>query len=113
MLTLKFNYGATIILTILAGIVFASGNLYADGGGQILEVEVQGMFCPICAYGAEKKVAEVEGVESVVADLEAGKVTIVTKETHTHKISEAELKEAIKKAGFNPGEIRYVTKEEL
>jgi len=112
MLTLSYKHAMTIALTILIGISFASNNLLADNDGQILEVEVKGMFCPVCAYGAEKKVKEIEGVESVVADLKAGKVTVVTKRTHTHKITEAELKEAIRKAGFQPGNIEYIDGEE-
>ena len=103
-----------IMMVIFAGIFLTPTTVLADDHDQIIEVEVKGMFCPICAYGAEKKVKEIEGVESVVADLKAGKITIVTKsrESHTHKITEEELKEAIKKAGFEPGKIEYIHEEE-
>ena len=112
MLMLNGKHAIAVIMMICAGISLASTTVLADDRDQIIEVEVKGMFCPICAYGAEKKVKEIEGVESVVADLKAGKVTIVTKVTHTHQITEEELKEAIKKAGFEPGKIEYIHEEE-
>ena len=106
MRTLNHKYVITIIMVIFTGISLASSTPLADESNQVIEVEVKGMFCPICAYKAEKKVKEVEGVKSVHVDLKAGKAIIVT--THTHKITEAELKEAIKKAGFLPGNIQYI-----
>ena len=107
---LNHKYVITIIMAIFIGLSLASSTPLAAESNQVIEVEVKGMFCPICAYKAEKKLKAVDGVESVQVDLKAGKAIIVT--THTHKITEAELVEAVKKAGFIPGNIRYISGEE-
>ena len=110
MLLLNNKNVITIMVIIFAGMTLALSTVLAGENNQLIEVEVKGMFCPICAYKAEKKLKEVEGVESVQLDLKAGMARIVT--THTHKITEAELKGAVKKAGFIPGNIRYISSEE-
>jgi len=100
-----------IIVVIFTAITAAPSTLLAGENNQIIEVEVKGMFCPICAYKAEKKVKEIEGVESVHVDLKAGKAIIVTTPTHAHKVTEAELRKAVMKAGFQPGKIEYIHRE--
>ena len=112
MTTIKVKYAIAIILVIFTGVASASNKLSAEDIGPIIEVEVKGMFCPICAYKAEKKLKAVEGVESVQVDLKAGTATIVTTQMHTHKITEEELREAIKNAGLDSGEIKYIESEE-
>ena len=112
MLALNHKQVVTIMVIIFAGMTLASSTPLAAEGNQLIEVEVKGMFCPICAYKAEKKLKELEGVESVHVDLKAGKATVVTTRAHTHRITEEELKEAVKKAGFLPGKIQYIGGEE-
>ena len=101
----------TIMVVIFAGMTLALSTVLAGENDQLIEVEVKGMFCPICAHKAEKKLNELEGVESVHVDLKAGKATIVTTQ-HTHRITEEVLKEAVKKAGLLPGNIQYIGGEE-
>jgi len=108
MVALTHKQVITIMVVIFAGMTLASSAVLAGENDQLIEVEVKGMFCPICAHKAEKKLKELEGVESVHVDLKAGKATVVTTQTHTHRITEEELKEAVKKAGFLPGNIKYI-----
>jgi len=108
MRTLNYKHLITIMVVIIASISITSGSPLADEGSQVIEVEVKGIFCPICAYKAEKKLKEIEGIESVQVDIKAGKATVVTTQTHAHRVTMEELKEAVKKAGFIPGNIRYI-----
>lgn len=43
-----------------------------------VKVEVKGLACPFCAYGLEKKLKEVDGIETVQIDIEEGLVYVTT-----------------------------------
>jgi len=78
-------------LTLLWGSLgFASGTEY--------DLRVDGLACPFCAYGIEKKFTKTEGVESVDVNLVEGLVIVKTNENKTFK--EEELKNIINDAGF-------------
>jgi mercuric ion binding protein len=80
-----------IITTLTAsGLSFAAGTRY--------ELRVDGLACPFCAYGIEKKFTRTEGVESVDIDLKNGLVIVNTFEGT--KFSEDELKTIIDDTGF-------------
>jgi mercuric ion binding protein len=80
-----------IITTLIAsGLSFAAGTRY--------ELRVDGLACPFCAYGIEKKFTRTEGVESVDIDLKNGLVIVNTFEGT--KFSEDELKTIIDDTGF-------------
>jgi len=94
------------LLTILAAAVVLIVLIAPAGvlaGGAEVTVRVDGLGCPFCAYGIEKKIKKLEGVEAVRVDLEAGKV-VVTYEDKKFFTSEG-LEEAVKDAGFTPGKI--------
>ncbi|MBQ2999574.1 MAG: HAD-IC family P-type ATPase, partial [Clostridia bacterium] len=57
---------------------------------------VEGMMCNNCKAHVEKALAELKGVKSAEADLDAKNVTVVCKET----LSEEKLKDAVKAAGY-------------
>lgn len=81
---------AAVILGIgLAFQVFASK----------VEVDVIGMSCGMCIEGITAKLKETEKVENIKVDLENKKVTF--DEIKGKKISEAEIKAVIKRAGDN------------
>jgi len=62
------------------------------------DLRVDGLACPFCAYGIEKKLTKTDGVESVAFDLEKGLVIVKVKEGMT--FSEAQLKLLIEDSGF-------------
>lgn len=60
------------------------------------EVKVDGLSCPVCSYGLEKKLKAIDGVENIKIDLESGLVTFsvrpgknVTEEMIKTKVTEA------------------------
>lgn len=66
-------------------------------GGEIV-MRVDGLACAFCAYGLEKKLKKLEGVESVDISLNKGVVRIRLKEGYT--IPEEELKKIVRESGF-------------
>jgi periplasmic mercuric ion binding protein len=67
-----------------------------------VEVQVNGMACPFCAYGIEKKLRAIPGARDVKVDLDAGRATF---EAPSEAVTEQQVKQAIKDAGFSPGKI--------
>ena len=59
---------------------------------------VDGLACPFCAYGVEKKVGGLKGVEKVEIDIENGRVTVTLDDGAT--LDEATARQAIDEAGF-------------
>lgn len=66
--------------------------------GEVYRLYVDGLACPFCAYGVEKKVGNVEGVEKVEIDIDGGLVAVTMAEGST--LDEATAKRAVDEAGF-------------
>ena len=70
-----------------------------------MRIEVLGLACPFCAYGMEKELLTVSGVEKVEIELEEGLAFIST--PSEQKPEKDKLRQVITDAGFTPGEIQY------
>ncbi|VAX05393.1 hypothetical protein MNBD_GAMMA19-1494 [hydrothermal vent metagenome] len=90
----------TAITLLWSGSGFAAGTQY--------NMRVDGLACPFCAYGIEKKFIKTEGVDSVDIDLQKGLVIVKTHEGKTFK--EEKLKEIINDSGFT---MKSVTEKNL
>lgn len=77
--------------------LFASLNAVALADDAVYSIRVDGLACPYCAYGIEKKLNAIEGVRFRDMDLEKG---IVTVETHDVTLSDEQLKQLFQDAGF-------------
>ena len=86
--------------------LFWSATLFAAGTQYNLRVD--GLACPFCAYGIEKKLINSEGVESVTFDIENGLVIVKAEEGVT--LTESMLKQLINDAGFT---LRSVSEQPL
>ncbi len=86
--------------------LFWSATLFAASTQYLLRVD--GLSCPFCAYGIEKKLIKTEGVESVTFDLDKGLVIVKAKEGVT--LTEARLKQLVDDAGFT---LRSVSEQPL
>ncbi len=69
---------------------------------EVVQVRVFGLACPFCAYGVEKSIGKLEGVDSVKVDLAESRVDVVM--LTEHKANLEEIKQAIVNAGFTPGD---------
>ena len=59
---------------------------------------MNGISCPFCAFGIEKKLLDVDGVDGVEVFLDDGRIA-VTFEPET-SVTASDLEEAVEKAGF-------------
>jgi copper chaperone CopZ len=91
---------------VAAMMLFFSSAAFA--GDQYL-VKLEGMSCPFCAHGVEKKVKEMKGVASAAVDLKASTVAIEMKDGAT--LPEADVKKAIADAGFSFVSLANITKK--
>ncbi|HMB65001.1 MAG TPA: heavy-metal-associated domain-containing protein [Eudoraea sp.] len=71
-----------------------------------IKIEVDGLSCPFCAYGLEKNLKKLEGVETIKIDVENAFVLLTIAEGKS--VDEATIRENIKDAGFTP---RAITKD--
>lgn len=87
------------MLTVLA---FALGLLWiastALAAGASYRLQVDGLACPFCAYGIEKKLRTLDGVDKVKVDLDSGQVVVTMKDGAA--LAEPTAQQAVKDAGF-------------
>ena len=81
-----------ILLTLLlwSGLALAAGKHYS--------LRVDGLACPYCAYGIEKKLKAIDGVQRVHVDLDRGLVEVDTRDDVT--LTEPQLRQLFRDAGF-------------
>lgn len=73
-----------------ASTVWAAGPSY--------RIEIAGLACPFCAYGIEKKLMALDGVEKVETHIKAGAVIVTMKDGAS--LNEATATQAVEAAGF-------------
>ena len=66
--------------------------------GEVYRLTVDGLACPFCAYGVEKKLGAVEGVEKLDIDINAGVIRVTMAEETA--LDEATAKQAVEDASF-------------
>jgi mercuric ion binding protein len=69
-----------------------------------LTVAVDGMACPFCAFGVEKRLKTVKGVAAVAVNMQAGTASLKAGEGES--IYFQGVPEAVKDAGFTAGTMR-------
>lgn len=80
--------------------------ILAEGARYVIRVD--GLACPYCAYGIEKKLKAIEGVEKIDVDLDKGLVKVNVSEKV--ELTEPQMKQLFKDAGFT---FRSMTKNPL
>lgn len=68
-------------------------------------IRIEGLACPICAYGLEKRLKRIDTVEAVSIHIRDGEVRMKLKEGAT--IEEGQIREAVSEAGFTLSGITY------
>ncbi len=71
----------------------------ALAGLNTYELKVDGLACPFCAYGIEKKLRAIEGVQKVEVEIKQGRVVVTMAEGAI--LTEAQARDAVKDAGFS------------
>lgn len=72
-------------------------------GAEILsaDLRVDGMSCPFCAFGIEKKLLAVQGVTAVEVGLDEGRLGLQLEPNN--RVTPAALRDGVDKAGFELG----------
>jgi len=70
----------------------------AQAAGVRYVMRVDGLACPYCAYGVEKKLKAIEGVERVDVDLDKGLVVVDAREGVV--LTDEQMRKLMKDAGF-------------
>jgi copper chaperone CopZ len=83
------------LLAALVAMGLASTAIAAEPRYQI---EVAGLACPFCAYGIEKKLRAIPGVQRVETNIKAGTVVVVMKDGTT--LDRRRVERAVREAGF-------------
>ncbi len=91
-------------LLILIPLILVYLTIAAQAQIRTLTVSINGLACPFCAYGVEKKLKIVEGVESIVVMMKKGTVTLTSKEGQSIDIEK--VPGAIDDSGFSIREMR-------
>jgi len=93
------------ILLIGIGSMSFAQNAIQNNQTQQVQVEVDGLSCPFCAYGLEKKLIGIDGVASIKIDIDQGMAILTISENKI--ITEEEIRKVVKQAGFTPKKIVF------
>jgi len=88
----RFAAAASLVVSLL----LAASGAHAQA---TYRIHVDGLACPFCAYGIEKKLSAVEGVARVETDIASGTVAVTMSGEAT--LDEATARRAVKEAGFS------------
>ncbi|ROQ21417.1 mercuric ion binding protein [Marinimicrobium koreense] len=86
---------ATRLSLLLAGLVLSTSALAADN---VYVLGVDGLACPFCAFGIEKRLKKIDGVTDVEVDVGESVVRVTLQDDKT--LSEERARQAVKEAGF-------------
>jgi len=84
------------LLLLLVGVTGANAQKTYD----IYEIQVDGLGCPFCAYGLEKKFKEFKGIKKVAIEIETGDFSF--KYPSDKALSMEEVEKQVEKAGYTP-----------
>jgi len=90
---LRFLLMTGLLLAAPVTSVFAQ-----DASEPSATIAVDGLSCPFCAYGLEKHLKKIVGVEGVTINMKGGKAIVRLKPDV--RVDDAALRTAVKKAGF-------------
>ena len=89
---MKIIFGAAVAIALFGGAMSATAQ------AEVYSLYVDGLACPFCAYGIEKELTGLDGVEKVEVDINKGVVVVTAAEGA--RIPEASLRQAVDNAGF-------------
>lgn len=82
----------------LLGSLLLLWSLTAAAAGTQYTMRVDGLACPYCAYGIEKKLKQIDGVGHVDVDLTKGLVTVDV--ANGVELTDAQMRQLFTDAGF-------------
>ena len=73
---------------------------------QTYRLHVDGLACPFCAYGIEKQLSRIDGVETIDIDIGAGAITLAVTDGKT--LDESTARRAVEAAGFSLRDFEHI-----
>lgn len=93
-----------LMLSLLTVTAFISGApIRASAQVETAAVKLDGLSCAFCAYGLEKRLKKVEGVEKLEIQVDQGTANLTVKKGKALPIEAVE--KAVKDGGFTPREV--------
>jgi len=92
-----------LLVALLLGFLLPAPATAAEDQA-VYTLQADGLACPFCAYGIEKQLTRIDGVESVETDVASGTVVITMKPGAT--LDEVDANRAVEAAGFTMREFR-------
>ena len=92
------------IILLLISLLLSSGASLA--GETRYEMRVDGLVCPYCAYGIEKKLMAIQGVLEIDVDLQNGLVVVAAADTV--RFTDIQLTNLFNDAGFTFRSFRQI-----
>lgn len=89
----------TIIMTLVIGMITMLSTTAQNTMDQF-EVQVDGLGCPFCAFGLEKKFNELKGIKQVKIDIETGNFSFTYPSEKS--LSMKAVLSQVEKAGYTP-----------
>ncbi len=94
-----------ITLALVVGVPrWSAAQAPADGPTQAV-VTVKGMQCPFCAYGIRKHLTKLPGANKVEVELAKSQAIVTFAADAT--VTDEQIQEAVRKAGFTAGTIEW------
>jgi copper chaperone CopZ len=101
-----------LLAVLFTSVIFSNYNYTQEKTGgdskAYIKLVVDGLACPFCAYGLEKKINTIDGVENLYINLKDGFVSFEV--PRENKPDEEKLKEIVEDAGFVAREISFSDK---
>ncbi|MCX2678918.1 heavy-metal-associated domain-containing protein [Galbibacter sp. EGI 63066] len=82
----------------------------SEGLTDKIEVRVDGLSCPFCAYGLEKKLKDIDNVKEVEIDVKGAFAILTIQKGNV--VFEKEIRQKVKEAGFTSKEITEQKEEQ-
>ena len=86
------------LVSVFLVLGFLAGPGQAQETNAVYALQVDGLACPFCAYGIEKQLLAIEGVQTVETDIKLGTVTVTTQPGS--RLEEETARKAVEAAGF-------------
>ncbi len=83
----------------VVGLALWVASASAQMATQTYRLHVDGLACPFCAYGIEKQLSRIDGVETIDIDIGAGAITLAVTDGKT--LDESTARRAVEAAGFS------------
>lgn len=94
-----------IVCVLMLSMAYAVPAIAGEPSTKVL-IQVDGLSCPFCAFGLEKKLKKLSGVETVTIKVDEAIAEVVF--VSGAVIDQNKIREAVEAGGFTPREIRIL-----